>query len=81
MAKKFEEPFEDTEALYTQAMHTAGLVNHVNIKVLTNNKSKEVFKVNKANDFLQYITTVDIVIVINEAVLNKLTPEQKSYGC
>jgi TRAP-type C4-dicarboxylate transport system substrate-binding protein len=74
---KFEEPFEDTQALYTQAISNAGLTNHVNITVLTNNKAKEIYKVNKANDLLNYRTGDDIIIVINEAVLEKLTPEQQ----
>lgn len=74
---KFEEPFEDTQALYTQAIENAGLTNNVNITILTNNKAKEVFKVNKANDLLNHIATVDVVIVINEAVLEALTPDQQ----
>lgn len=77
MGKKYEEVFEDTQALYTQAQTRAGLINHLNITVLTNNKAKEIFKVNKANDLLNYRTGDDIIIVINEAVLEQLTPEQK----
>jgi len=59
MAKKYEEIFEDTQAMYTQAQSNANLTNRVNITVLTNNKAD------------------DIIIVINEAVLEKLTPEQQ----
>jgi hypothetical protein len=74
---KFEEPFEDTQAMYTQAISNAGLANNVNITVLTNNKAKEIFKVNKAGDLLHYRTGDDVIIVINEAVLEALTPEQQ----
>lgn len=77
MAKKYEEIFEDTQAMYTQAQTNANLTNRVNITVLTNNKAKEIYKVNKANDLLNYRTGDDIIIVINEAVLEKLTPEQQ----
>lgn len=74
---KFEEPFEDTVEMYNQAITSAGLTNHVNITVLTNNKAKEIFKVNKASDLLKHRTGDDVIIVINEAVLEKLTPEQQ----
>jgi hypothetical protein len=75
---KYEEPFEDTQAMFQQAETRRGLSNLVNITVLTNNKAKEIYKVNKANDLLNHIATVDIVIVINEKILEQLTPEQQA---
>lgn len=74
---KFEEPFEDTQDLYNQAIDAAGLANYVNITILTCNTAKEIFKVNKASDLLKHRTGDDVIIVINEAVLEKLTPEQQ----
>jgi hypothetical protein len=74
---KFEEPFEDTQALYNQAIDNAGLSNYVNITILANNKAKEIFKVNKAGELLKHRTGDDVIIVINESVLEQLTPEQQ----
>lgn len=74
---KFEEPFEDTLDLYNEVIKTVGLDQYVNITVLTNNKAKELFKVNKANELLKYRTGDDIIIVLNERIFEQLTDEQK----
>jgi len=79
MAKKsnFEEPFEETQGMYTQAIVAAGLNGVVNITVLTDNKAKDIFKVNKANKLLQYRTGDDVIIVLNENIFEKLEAPQK----
>jgi hypothetical protein len=74
---KFEQPFEDTQDLYDQAIERAGLSNYVNITILANNKAKEIFKVNKASDLLKFRTGDDIIIVINEKIFDQLEDAQK----
>ena len=74
---KYEEVFEETQALYDTAIINANLAQFVNITVLSNNKAKEIFKVNKANDLLKYRTGDDIIIVLNEKIFEQLTPEQR----
>jgi hypothetical protein len=74
---KYEEPFEDTTDLYTKHIENAGLTNYINITVLTNNKAKDVYKVNKANELLKYRTGDDIIIVINETILDRLDDADK----
>ncbi len=74
---KFEEPFEDTQALYNRLITAAGLDNFVNVKVSVNNKAKELFKVSKANDYLKYRTNDDVSVILNEKIFEGLTPEQK----
>lgn len=74
---KYEEPFEETIDLYNQLIEQAGLSNFVNITILTNNKAKEIFKVNKANELLKYRTGDDIIIVLNERIFDQLTEEQR----
>jgi repressor of nif and glnA expression len=74
---KFEEPFEETQDLYTQLIDKAGLSNYINITILANNKAKEIFKVNKANELHRYRTGDDIIIVINEKIFDQLTPDQR----
>lgn len=75
---KYEEPFEETQDLYNQLIEQAGLSNFVNITILTNNKAKEIFKVNKANELLKYRTGDDIIIVLNEKIFDQLTDEQRT---
>lgn len=74
---RYEEPFEDTTDLYTKYIEKAGLSNFLNITVLTNNKAKDIYKVNKATELLKYRTGDDIIIVINENVLDKLEDADK----
>jgi hypothetical protein len=75
---KYEEPFEETQDLYNQLIEQAGLSNFVNITILTNNKAREIFKVNKANELLKYRTGDDIIIVLNEKIFDQLTEEQRT---
>lgn len=79
MAKKsnFEEPFEETQAMFTQVIMAAGLNSLVNITVLTDNKAKDIFKVNKANKLLQYRTGDDVIIVLNEKIFEQLEPAHR----
>jgi hypothetical protein len=74
---KFEEPFEDTQDLYNEVIKDAGLDQYVNITILVNNKAKEIFKINKANELLKYRTGDDIIIVLNEKIFEGLTEDQR----
>lgn len=74
---KYQEPFEETQDLYDQLIEEAGLSNYVNITILSSDKSKEIFKVNKANELLKYRTGDDIIIVLNEKIFDQLTDEQR----
>ena len=74
---RYEEPFEDTTDLYNKYIERAGITQFINITVLTNNKAKDIYKVNKANELLRYRTGDDIIIVINEKVLDKLDEADK----
>lgn len=75
---KYEEPFEDTTDLYKELIDKAGLSNYVNITILTDNKAKVPYKVNKANELLKYRTGDDIIIVLNEKIFDQLTDEQRT---
>lgn len=74
---KYEEPFLETQQLYDVAIKNAGLKDNVVITVLVNNKSKEIFKVNKANDLLRHRAGDDVIIVLNEKIFEKLEPDQR----
>ena len=78
MAKKpaYEEAFEETNALYKQAINAASLT-HLNITILSDNKAKDIFKVVKANKLLNYRTGDDIIIFINEKIFDQLEEPQR----
>lgn len=74
---KFEEVFEDTQALFTNHTEAIDNLREVNIKILANNRLKEIGKVIKANDLLKHMTSEDIIILLNERIFEQLDDEQK----
>lgn len=74
---KFEEVFEDTQDLFNGAVDQIDNLREVNIKILANNRLKEIGKVIKANDLLKHMTNEDIIILLNETVFEQLSDEQK----
>ncbi len=75
---KYEEVYEDTKGLFDTIAANADLTRFVNIKLLAHNKSKDIFKVVKANDLVRHMTNEDIIILLNEKIFEKLTAEQKT---
>lgn len=73
----YNEPHQETTNLYNQAIDTADLARYINITIVVNDRAKEIFKVVKANDLLKFRTQDDVLIVINEKILDRLTPEQR----
>ena len=74
---KFEEVFEDTQELFTKFVDKIDNLREVNIKILANNRLKEIGKVVKANDLLKHLTSEDIIILLNETIFEQLSDEQK----
>lgn len=74
---KFHEVFADFEALFTNFIDQIDSLREVKINILGNNRLKEISKVVKANDLLKHLTDVDIIILINEEVFEKLEADQQ----
>ena len=74
---KFEEVFEDTQAMFTNFTSQIENLRGVNIKILAQNRLKEIAKVVKANDLVKHMTNEDIIILLNEQIFEQLDDEQK----
>ena len=74
---KFEEVFPDTQSLFNRIIDSADLQRFVNIKILSNDKLKEVGKVVKANDLVRHMTNEDLIIIINERIFEQLDEAQQ----
>jgi len=74
---KFEQPFEDTKAIFDALIVAADLDRNVTIEVLVNNRQKEIYKPIKTNDLTKYKTGVDVFIVVNESVFDQLSDAHK----
>lgn len=75
---KFEEPFEDTKQIFQTVIDGTDLERNVNIKILTNNKLKEIGTVTKTNELVQFLSSENIIIQVNEEVFEMLDELQKT---
>lgn len=73
----FEEVFEDTQELFNTFVDQIDNLREVNIKILANNRLKEIGKVIKASDLLKHMTNEDVIILLNETLFEQLSDEQK----
>jgi len=73
----FQDVFPDTQELFDGFIGKIESLNEVSIKILGNNKLKEPYKVVKATDLTRYLSTYDIVIIVNESVFELLDEENK----
>lgn len=76
MAKVFETSKEFLE-LAQSKFEDAGLMHTVSLRVLSTKKSKNVLKVSRANAILNGVTHDDVVLVIYEEALDRLSDEFK----
>jgi hypothetical protein len=74
---KYEEPFQDTQEIFGGVIANADLERFLNIKLLSDNKSKTITKVVKANPLLKFETKNDLYIFVNELVFEQLEDWQK----
>jgi hypothetical protein len=76
MAKIFETSKEFLELAQTK-FEDAGLMHTVSLRVLSTKKSKNVLKVSRANAILNGVTRDDVVLIIYEEALDRLSDEFK----
>lgn len=74
---KFNEVYDDTQALFTNFINQIDSLSEVSVKILGNDRLKEIAKVVKANDLLKHMTNEDVIIILNEKIFEQLDDEQK----
>ena len=74
---KYTEPFDETREVFEEVITTQMLDLNVNFKILADNRQKEICKLFKANDLVKHMTNNDVVIVVNEAIFDKLEVAQQ----
>jgi hypothetical protein len=75
---KYHEVFEDHEELFINFISQIDSLRDLNVKILGCNRLKEICKVSKASDILKHMTNEDVIILLNEAIFEKLEAEQKN---
>jgi len=74
---KYEEVSGENQNLFADAVADADLERLLNVKVLSDNGQKEIGKVQKANPLVKYLTSEDVIIIINEDIFDGLEDNQK----
>lgn len=74
---KYTEPFDETREVFDEVITTQMLDLNVNFKILADNRQKDIYKIFKANDLVKHMTNNDVVIVVNEAIFDKLEVAQQ----
>lgn len=74
---KYSEVNETNEIIFADQVADADLERVVNVKVLGDNRQKDIFKVVKANPIVKHMTNEDVIIIVNETIFDGLETDQK----
>lgn len=75
---KLDGVLKDTEDLFKKVLDQTSIPKSINFELIASNNMKDVGKVVKANEILKYMTEVDIIILLNENIFDRLESEQKT---
>ena len=74
---KYTEVNETNEIIFADQVVAVDLERVVNVKVLADNRQKDIFKIIKANPIVKHMTNEDVIIIINEIIFDDLEIGQK----
>lgn len=74
---KLDGVLKETEDLFSNVLDATSIPKSIRFELIASNDMKEVGKVSKANEILKYMTEIDIVVLINETIFDKLGNDQK----
>lgn len=74
---KLDGVLKDTEDLFKTVLDETSIPKSIKIELIASESMKEVGKVVKANEILKYMTEVDVIVLINEEIFDRLEDDQK----
>jgi len=74
---KYSEVSEENANIFAEMVAEADLERLINVKILADNRQKEIGKVIKANALIQHMTNEDVIIIINEDIFDRLEDNHK----
>jgi len=74
---KLDGVLKETEDLFSNVLDATSIPKSIRFELIASNDMKEVGKVSKANEILKYMTEIDIVVLINETIFDRLGDDQK----
>lgn len=75
---KYTEVSQDVQELFDKVLESTSIPEWIQFKVLNNLTAKFPIKVFKANEITNYLTKVEIVVLVNEEFLDILDEEAKT---
>lgn len=78
MAQKFDELEKNVEKIFDTVISCTDLERKVNIKIVGNDRQKEIGKVVKTNDLTKYLSDdVDVVVILNQLIFEQLPEDMQ----
>ena len=74
---KLDGVLKETEDLFVNVLDGTSIPKSIRFELIASNDMKDVGKVAKANEILKYMTEVDIIVLINETIFDRLADDQK----
>lgn len=75
---KYSEISSENKELLNEILDQTSIPQWVVIEALNNDRQKEIYRINKANDILETLTNgVNFVIILNESIFDQLTEEHQ----
>lgn len=75
---KLDGVLKETETLFSKVLDGTSIPKSIRFELIASNDMKDVGKVAKANEILKYMTDIDIIILVNENIFDKLDDKQKT---
>ena len=78
---KFEKATDDVIKLFDGIRDKTTIPSWIQFELMSSNKQKELYKIIKMNDLIETLTNgINFAVVINEEILDQLTPEQQEMA-
>jgi hypothetical protein len=74
---KLDGVLKETEELFIKVLNETSIPKSIRFELISSDDMKEVGKVAKANEILKYMTDIDIIVILNENIFDKLADDQK----
>lgn len=74
---KLDGVLKETEELFIKVLNETSIPKSIRFELISADDMKEVGKVAKANEILKYMTDIDIIVLLNEHIFDKLAEDQK----
>ena len=74
---KLDGVLKETEELFIKVLNETSIPKSIRFELISADDMKEVGKVAKGNEILKYMTDIDIIVLLNEHIFDKLAEDQK----